>query len=85
MLHTGDGHGAVFVNAVGAKGQFGAFFVPSAAPVHVHKVGAPLLGHSRGGLHALLLWGQSTQCVHSQTCADLRSGQRRDSQSEDDS
>lgn len=59
VLHTGDGHGAVFVNAVAAPGQFLALLVPSAS-MYVHEVGAPLLGHVRGGLHALILLRQST-------------------------
>lgn len=43
VLHTGDGHGAVFVNAVAAPGQFLALLVPSSASVYIDKVGAPLV------------------------------------------
>lgn len=55
VLHTGDGHDAVFVNAVAAPGQLLALFVPSSTFVHVHEVGAPLLRDSGGRLHTLLL------------------------------
>ena len=55
VLNTGDGHDAVFVNAVAAPGQLLALLVSSSAFVHVHEVGTPLLGHIGGRLHALLL------------------------------
>lgn len=61
MLHTRDGHGAVFMNAMAAPGQFLALLVPASTFMYVHKVGAPLIGRVRGGLHALILLRQKKQ------------------------
>lgn len=55
VLNTGDGYSAVFVNALAAPGEFLGLLVPFFIPVNVDEVRAPLIGHSRGRLHALLL------------------------------
>lgn len=43
VLHTGDGHSAVFVDALAAPGQFLALLIPLATLVNINKVGSPLL------------------------------------------
>lgn len=65
MLHTGDGHGAVFVNAVAAPGQFQMLLIPSSTFMHVYKVRTPLLGHGGGSFHALILSREAAQNTHS--------------------
>lgn len=59
VLNTRDGHGAVFVDAVGAPGQLLALLIPSSTLMYIDKVRAPLVGHSRWCLHALVLLRQS--------------------------
>lgn len=55
VLYTWDSHGAVLVDAVAAPGQFVDVLVSSCTFLNIDKVGAPLIGHCRGGFHALLL------------------------------
>lgn len=57
VLHAGDGHGAVLVDAVAAPGQLAAVLLAATggAFVHVHEIGSPLIGHGRRSLHALVL------------------------------
>lgn len=56
VLHAGDGHGAVLVDAVATPGQLAAVLLAATgAFVHVHEIGSPLIGHGRRSLHALVL------------------------------